>query len=254
MWISNTATAAMMLSIAHAVLQELKGRLDEAQLTGAVETGETPFSPLTQAAASSEQGLGGASPDDTSVARTEVATSFSHSVDSASGGSHLEGVLPSGGSHLEGVLPSEGSHLATTSETRVAARNGPRGSLVASDGTFDRLCKGLMLGVTYSANIGGIGTLTGTGPNLLLRENAVRLAMCSQRRERGGGMERGGEVARKSATLIVLMYCCSLIIVYCLTELRISYANVVVFGLNLELACYICDSTNVTSLVKCPPM
>ena len=229
MWISNTATAAMMLSIAHAVLQELKGRLDEAQLTGAVETGETPFSPLTQAAASSEQGLGGASPDDTSVARTEVATSFSHSVDSASGGSHLEGVLPSegshlegvlpsggshlegvlpsGGSHLEGVLPSGGSHLATTSETRVAARNGPRGSLVASDGTFDRLCKGLMLGVTYSANIGGIGTLTGTGPNLLLRENAVRLAMCSQRRERGGGMERGGEVARKSATLIVLMYC-----------------------------------------------
>ncbi|KAL5477135.1 hypothetical protein EMCRGX_G023882 [Ephydatia muelleri] len=154
MWISNTATAAMMLSIAHAVLQELKGR-------------------------------------------TEVATSFSHSVDSASGGSHLEGVLPSegshlegvlpsggshlegvlpsGGSHLEGVLPSGGSHLATTSETRVAARNGPRGSLVASDGTFDRLCKGLMLGVTYSANIGGIGTLTGTGPNLLLRENAVSL-------------------------------------------------------------------------------
>jgi sodium-dependent dicarboxylate transporter 2/3/5 len=37
------------------------------------------------------------------------------------------------------------------------------------DPAFRRLCKCLTLSIAYAANVGGIGSLTGTGPNLVMK-------------------------------------------------------------------------------------
>jgi sodium-dependent dicarboxylate transporter 2/3/5 len=43
---------------------------------------------------------------------------------------------------------------------------------VMEDKHFTRVCKAMSLSICYAANSGGIATLTGTGTNLILKENA----------------------------------------------------------------------------------
>ncbi|RUS68684.1 hypothetical protein EGW08_023554 [Elysia chlorotica] len=60
---------------------------------------------------------------------------------------------------------------APTKAENSEQQNGDRSSK-GSDPEFDRLCTGMSLCICYSASCGGIGSLTGTNPNLILKENS----------------------------------------------------------------------------------
>ena len=183
MWLSNTATAAMMLPIAQAVLKEL-GKCTDTHISSST------------------------TPTEGETMEGEVFSVSYRRILPLSGSTGVEdGVDPGSVDQLNGpiadtaMLEEEEGEVVTIAESTTpvsppdgSEQDGRAGQPTAREGdasdaaspsmsqTVNRFGKGLMIGVAYAANIGGIATLTGTGPNLVLRGDVSKYVcgMCSE--------------------------------------------------------------------------
>ncbi|KAK6190658.1 hypothetical protein SNE40_002474 [Patella caerulea] len=123
MWISNTATTAMMIPIVQAILQQIK-------LTDTTNDDGNSTDPEMLEL----------EPNDKSK-------------------SYEVTVIPDVNGGPNGELPPKYNDVLETDKK-------------VTDAHHARMAKCMCLAIAYSANIGGIGSLTGTGPNLILKGQA----------------------------------------------------------------------------------
>lgn len=139
MWLNNTATTAMMMPIAHAVLTELDtNRKRQLQLKEVAVDAPGKGTELIAL-----QDKGGAKPDDITVE------------DGVANGSQS---------------PDEkGDKIESATETDPLQVKEIDGEVAKSDRMFMNFRKALKLSIPYASSIGGTGTLIGCGPNIVLK-------------------------------------------------------------------------------------